>query len=94
MLTDIKVRIVRKRQARAGTILRSDCGSAGAFRAMDVTLDASPPQVKPWFEESILELNRQDVPPAERRPIRFPYQVRASAPETFFIQCTDRRLRL
>ena len=61
VLTDVDVRIVKKRQVPAGTILQGECGSRGAFRAMDVELDAAPPRVKPYFKESILDLGRKDI---------------------------------
>jgi hypothetical protein len=85
VLTDLKVRVVERRPVPTGNVLDDPCGDVGTFRSMSVDLDAEPPRVEAEFDKDILDLYRENVPPAERRPIRFPYQVRASAPETFWI---------
>jgi hypothetical protein len=85
VLTNIQARVVSRRPAPTGTVLDDPCGDVGAFRSMSVDLDGEPPRVSTDFDRVILDLNREYIPRAERRPIRFPYEVRASDPETFWI---------
>ncbi|WP_410670373.1 hypothetical protein [Amycolatopsis sp. cmx-4-68] len=82
-LTNIRVRVLARRAPIHGTAIQRDCGDQGAVRWLEVDLDRDPvrPVAKDEFDAMV-----EDTPAWERKPIKFPYTVSVTNPETFMIK--------
>jgi hypothetical protein len=79
VLTGVEARVHRRRPVPAGTILSNTlCGYPGAFRSFQIDLDSRPPTISSRGD-------RDQRTGRELEPIRFPYVVSSSDPETFLI---------
>jgi hypothetical protein len=78
-LTDLRVTVLKRRHALAGTEVAEGCGGLGAYRWVAVDLDASPPRRTTGF----LGEFASQMPTPERRPITFPYHVSLTDAESF-----------
>ncbi|MDT7805030.1 MAG: hypothetical protein QOI78_8463 [Actinomycetota bacterium] len=82
-LTDVRVRVLARREPIHGTAIQRDCGDQGAIRWLDVDLDRDP--VRPVAKDEF-DAMPEDTPAWERKPIKFPYTVSVANPETFMIK--------
>ncbi|OHV33169.1 hypothetical protein CC117_23635 [Parafrankia colletiae] len=84
ILTDLKVRVVRRDPPLAGRTLQAPCGGSSAYRWLHVDLDAEPPRAV-YVEDS----ESVDGEPDENlQPIEFPYEVSLTDAEVFLIMAT------
>lgn len=86
-LHDLRVVGVKRSAPATGTHVAFACGGDTVYRWMGVDLDADPPQRTFKVQEAFAE----EYPPAERKPIAFPYVVSSSDPESFLIATTTSR---
>jgi hypothetical protein len=84
VITSLEVVVTGRSPAPTGTVLRNGCGGEISYRWLVVDLDDDPPRVRSEVDEVIIELLPPESP-AEREPIRFPYQVSSTDPEVFEI---------
>lgn len=84
VLTRIVPHIRRRGPAPEGTVLTQQCGGASAYRWLELDLDQPQAPVEPAYSEEMADAN--DIPPAERVPIRFPYEVSQGDAEVFEIR--------
>ncbi|SEF27117.1 hypothetical protein SAMN05421837_103642 [Amycolatopsis pretoriensis] len=82
-LTDIRVRVLNRRAPLHGTSLTRECGDQGAIRWLEVDLDRDPVRA---VAKDQFDAMPEDTPAWERKPIKFPYTVSITNPETFMIQ--------
>jgi hypothetical protein len=84
---DIRVRVVARRPATTGTLVGRACGDAGAYRMLDVDLDRDPPTARSFVEDgvSLEDVRAGGEPDWSVAPIKFPYHVSLSEPESFVI---------
>jgi hypothetical protein len=83
VITDLRVRVHERHEPMTGTNLKGKCGDGGAFRWLQVDLDAQPPRTVPIFKQDDVPA---DAPEPEKKPISFPYEVSLRDAETFVIQ--------
>ncbi|MGA4732038.1 hypothetical protein ACPB67_31885 [Micromonospora taraxaci] len=86
-LLGMDIEVVRREAAPHGTHVSWVCGSGVAYRWVHVDLDTIPPGLTAQFNES----EASSAPQAERRPIRFPYQVSRTDPESFEVDAGTSR---
>ncbi len=86
ILTDVRVRVLERREPIAGTQLSRDCGDEGAARWLDVDLDRNPPTVS--HGEAGYSEPPAGAPAWSITPIRFPYEVSALDAELFTVRAT------
>ena len=82
-LTNLRVRVLARRTPIHGTAIQRDCGDQGAIRWLEVDLDRDP--VRPVAKDEF-DAMPEDTPAWERKPIKFPYTVSVTNPETFMIK--------
>jgi hypothetical protein len=82
-LTGLRVRVVKRGPALPGTVYGPQGGDPSAFRSVRVDLDANPPKLTSFYNDSLIPGN---APEHERRPIRFPYTVSLSDAESFEVE--------
>jgi hypothetical protein len=84
---DIRVRVVTRRPATTGTLVSRVCGDAGAYRMLDVDLDRDPPAARSVVSDgvSLEDVRAGGEPDWSVAPIKFPYRVSLSEPESFVI---------
>jgi hypothetical protein len=84
VLRTIRAVVTARRPPLKGIDLWRECGGDGAFRGLNVDLDHETPTITDTFypDDAVGE------PPHEVRPIKFPYTVALSDPETFSVSAT------
>lgn len=88
VLTDIKVKVLERKQPPKGIVVAPLCGGPDTFRWFDVDLDVDPPRITTEFLRSQADSNG---PPQRREPLRFPYRVSLTDPETFDVFAKARK---
>ncbi|MFI9007596.1 hypothetical protein ACIGNX_10250 [Actinosynnema sp. NPDC053489] len=83
VLTDLRVRVVARREPLRGTAVVRQCGGPGVVRRLSVDLDRDP--VAPTAEDQFGATD-PDTPQWERKPIKFPYTVSLTDTETFVVE--------
>ncbi|MEU8661679.1 hypothetical protein [Actinoplanes philippinensis] len=81
-LHDIRPVVTKRSAPSAGTqVSIVGCGGDLAYRWMSLDFDADPPKRSVEFNQDYEE----ELPPAERKPIAFPYSVSSTDPENFYL---------
>ncbi|MGW0327775.1 hypothetical protein [Nocardia sp. NPDC003183] len=80
-LTDLRIGVLQRRPAVQGTRYFTE-GSGPAFRWVSFDVDRSPPVLDTHYFESLAHR----MPLQERKPIRFPYIVSISEPESLLVE--------
>ncbi|MEV0762705.1 hypothetical protein [Nocardia sp. NPDC050435] len=78
-LTGLTVRVTDRRPAFPGTHVIDSGAGDNPYRYVAADLDTDPPTLSDYYEPSY----GSNVPPIQRRPIQFPYQVKLSDAESF-----------
>jgi hypothetical protein len=89
VLTGIDIEIAERRQPPVGALLHDGCGDSGAFRWLEVDLEATgKPKIVSYISggaDESLDLSDDPLDQARREPVQFPYHVAKSEAETFII---------
>jgi hypothetical protein len=87
-ITDLKVRVTARRRPVRGISLTRECGDQGAFRWFTTDLDSSSPRIS---TDDDLAAAPEGIPPQQKVPLRLPYTVSQSDPETFTVQAVTEK---
>ncbi|GIE76729.1 hypothetical protein Aph02nite_26790 [Actinoplanes philippinensis] len=81
-LHDIRPVVTKRSRPSTGTqVSVAGCGGDLVYRWMSLDFDSDPPKRSVQVDE----IAEQDSPPAERKPIAFPYSVSSTDPENFYL---------